>query len=151
MSQSVVENVPKPNLQSVLRPKVKLVPKANVKGVHCSGMNSMVNSAGKESTHNQSTSCVPKLVVRKNQGLVQEDGKGVPTAPPGIGDNNKTIHKVSASKPPDPKPNVQEDSSLRRSTRKRKPSRKYLDISSIFTGFNFWNPKSSYQSDIHTV
>ena len=57
-----------------------------------------MNSAGKESAHNQSASSAPKLVVRKNQGLVQEDSKGVPTAPPGIADNNKTIPKVSASK-----------------------------------------------------
>ena len=56
-------------------------------------MNSTVNSTRKENTHNQSASCVPKLVVRKNQGIVQEDSKGVPTAPPGIGDNNKTIPK----------------------------------------------------------
>ena len=50
----------------------------------------------------------PKLVVRKDQGLVQEDSKGMPTAPPGIGDNSETIPKVPASKPPDPKPSVQE-------------------------------------------
>ena len=91
VSQSVVENVPKANVQSVLRPMVKLVHKANVQGVHGSGMNSTVNSAGKESIHNQSASNVPKLVVRKKQGIVQEDRKGVPTAPPGINDNNKTI------------------------------------------------------------
>ena len=120
-------------------------------GVHSSGMNSTVNSPGKGSGHNQSASSVPKLVVRKNQGLVQEDSKGVPTAPFGIGDNNKTIPKVSASNPPDPKPSVQEDNSLRKSTRERKPNKKYLDISSILTGFNFWNPKSSYHTDIHTV
>ena len=46
---------------------MKLVPKAYVQGVHGSGINSTVNSAGKESTHNQSASSVPKLVVRKNQ------------------------------------------------------------------------------------
>ena len=130
---------------------MKLVAKTNVQGVHSSGMNSNVNSAGKESAHNQSASSAPKLVVRKNQGLVQEDSKGVPTAPSGIGDNNKTISKVSASKPPDTKPSDQEDNSLRRSTRERKPNKKYLDISSIFTGFNFGNSKSSKQSDIHTV
>ena len=73
---------------------MKLVPKANVQS---SGMNSTVNSAGNESAHNQSTGSVPKLVVRKNQGLVQEDNKGVPTAPLGIGDNNKAIPKVSAT------------------------------------------------------
>ena len=44
-----------------------------VQGVPSSGMNNTVNSAGKESPHNQSASSVPKLVVRKNQGLVQED------------------------------------------------------------------------------
>ena len=130
-----MENVPKANVQSVLRPKGKLLPKANVQGVHSSGMNSTVNSAGKESAHNQSASSTPKLVLRKNQGIVQEDSKGVPTAPPGIGDNNKTIPKVAASKPPEPKPNVQEDSSLRRSAREKKPKKKYLDISSIFAGF----------------
>ena len=151
VSQSVVENVPKVNVQSVLRQKVKLVPKENVQDVHSSGMNSTVNSAGTESAHNQSASSVPKLVVRKNQGIMQEDSKGVSSAPPVIGDNDKAIPKVSASKPPDPKPNVWEDSSLRRSTRERKPNKKYLDISSIFTGFNFWNPKSSCQSDIHTL
>ena len=102
VSQSVVENVPKSNVQSVLRPKVQLVPKANVQG-----MNSTVNRAGKEITHNQSASGGPKLVVRKNQGIVQEDSKGVPIDSPGVGDNNKTIPKVSASKTPDPKPNVQ--------------------------------------------
>ena len=53
MSQSVVVNVPKANVQSVLRPTVKSVPKANVQGVHGLGKNSTVNSAGKESTHNQ--------------------------------------------------------------------------------------------------
>ena len=148
VSQSAVENVPKANVQNVLRPKVKLVPKVNVQS---SGMNSTVNSAGKESAYNQSASSVPKLVVRKDQGLVQEDSKGVPTAPIGIGDNNKAIPKVSAPKPPDPKPSVQEDNNLRRSTRERKPNKKYLDISSILTGFNFWNQKSSYQSDIHIV
>ena len=57
----------KVNVQNVLKPKVKLVPTANVQS---SGMNSTVNSAGKESAHNQSASSVPKLVVRKNQGLV---------------------------------------------------------------------------------
>ena len=82
MSQSLLENVPKVNVQSEFRPKVKLVPKANVQGVHSSGMNSTVNGAGKESAHNQSASSTPKLVVRKNQGLVQENSKGVPTAPP---------------------------------------------------------------------
>ena len=51
VSQSMVENVPKANVQSMLRAKVKLVPRANVQGVHSSGMNSTVNSAGKESTH----------------------------------------------------------------------------------------------------
>ena len=110
-----------------------------------------MNSAGKESAYNQSASSVPKLVVRKDQRLVQEDSNGVPTTPIGIGDNNKAIPKVSAPKPPDPKPSVQEDNHLRRSTRERKPNKKYLDISSILTGFNFWNPKSSYQSDIHIV
>ena len=143
VSQSAVENVPKANVQNVLRPKVKLMPRANVQS---SGMNSTVNSAGKESA-----SSVPKLVVRKDQGLVQEDSKGVPTAALGIGNNNKAIPKVSASKPPDPKPSIQEENNPRRSTRERKPNKKYLDISSILTGFNFWNPKSSYQSDIHIV
>ena len=65
VSQSVVENVPKANVQNVLRPKMKLMPKANVQS---SGMNSNVNSAGKESAYNQSASSVPKLVVRKDQG-----------------------------------------------------------------------------------
>ena len=110
MSQSAVENVPKANVQNVLRPKVKLVPKANVQS---SRMNSTMNSTGKESAHNQSVSSVPKLVVRKNQGFVQEDSKGVPTAPLGIGNNNKTIPKVSATKCPDSKPSVQEENSLR--------------------------------------
>ena len=119
VSQSAVESVPKANVQNVLRPKVKLVPKANVQS---SGMNSTVNSAGKESIHNQSASSVPKLVVRKNQGTVQEDSKGVPTAPLGIGDNNKGNPKVSAPKPPDPKPSVQEENNPRRSTRERKPN-----------------------------
>ena len=85
MSQSVVENVPKANVQSVLRPMVKLVPISNVQSVHSSRMNSTVDSAGKERAHNQSASSAPKFVVRKNQGLVQEDSKGVPSAPPGIG------------------------------------------------------------------
>ena len=143
--------MPKAKVQSVLRPMVQLGLKANVQSVHSSRMNSTVNSAAKESAHNQSASSAPELVVRKNQGLVQEDSKGVPTAPPGIGDNNKSIPKVSVANHPDPKPCVQEDSSLRRSKRERKQIRKYLDISSIFTGFNFWNSKSSYQSDIHSV
>ena len=116
---------------------MKLVPKANVQGVHKSRMNSTMNSAGKESAHNQSASSTPKLIMRKNQGLVQEDSKCVPTVSPGISDINKTIPKVSASKPPDPTPSVQEDNSLRRSTRERKLSKKYLDISSIFTGVTF--------------
>ena len=146
--QPTVENVPKASVQNVLRPKVKLVPKANVQN---SGMNSTVNSAGKESAHNQGASSVSKLVVRKDQGLMQEDSKGVPTAPLGIGNNNKAIPKVSASKPLDPKPSVQEENNLGRSTRERKPNKKYLDTSSIPTGFNFWNPKSSYHSDIHIV
>ena len=148
VSQSAVENVPKANVQNVLRPKVKLMPEANMQS---SGMNSTVNSAGKESAYNQSASSVPKLVVRKDQGLVQEEIKGVPTAPLGICNNNKAIPKASASKPPDPKPSVQEENNLRRSTRERKPNKKYLDISSILTGFSFWNPKSSHQSDIHIV
>ena len=42
VSQSAVENGSKGNVQNVLRPKVKLVPKANVQS---SGMNSNVNSA----------------------------------------------------------------------------------------------------------
>ena len=66
---------------------VELVPKANVQGIHSSGMNITVNSAGKESVHNQSARSAPELVVRKNLGLVKEDSKGVPTAPPGICDN----------------------------------------------------------------
>ena len=93
VSQSAVENVPKANVQNVLRPKVKLVPQVNVQH---SGMNSNVNSVGKESAYNQSASSVPKLVVRKDQRLVQEDSKGVSTAPLGIGNNNKAIPKVSA-------------------------------------------------------
>ena len=116
---------------------MKLVPKANVQSGHTSRMNSTVNSAGKESAHNQSASSTPKVVMRKNQGLVQKDSKGVPTAPPGIGDNNKNIPKVTVSKPPDPKPSVQKDNSLRRLKKERKPNKKYLDISSVFTGFNF--------------
>ena len=99
VSQSVVESVPKANVQSVLRPRVKLVPKANVQSVHSSGMNSTVNSAGKESAHNQSASSAPKLVMRKKQGLVQGDSKGVPTAPPGIGYNKKTIPKSQLPNP----------------------------------------------------
>ena len=130
----------KAKVQSVSRPMVKVVPTANVPGVHSSGMNSTVNSAGKEGAHNQSANSAP-MVVKKNQGLVQVGSKGVPTAPQGIGDNNKTIPKVSASKPPDPTPNVQKDNSLRRPTRERTPNKKNLDISSIFTCFNFWNSK----------
>ena len=57
-----MENVPKANMQSVLRPMVKLVPKANVQSVHSPRMNSTVNSAGKESAHNQSASSAPKLL-----------------------------------------------------------------------------------------
>ena len=90
----------------MLRPKVKLVPKANVQS---SGMNSTVNSAGKESAHNQSASSVPKFVVRKHQGLVQEDTKGVPTAPLGISNNNKATPKVSASIYPDPRETKREE------------------------------------------
>ena len=147
----------KANVLSVLRPKTKLVPTVNVQSVHSSIVNSTVNSAGKVCYHNQSVSrakginTAPKLVVRTDQGLVQEDSKGEPTATPETGDNNKIIPKVSASKPPDPKHSVQEDNSLRRSTRERKPNKKYLDISPTLIGFHFWNSKSSYQSDIHTV
>ena len=107
-------------MQSLLRPMVKLVLEANVQSVHSSRVNSTGNSAGKESAYNQSASSAqgiknaPKWVVRKDEGLMQEDSKGVPTVSPGIGDNNKTILKVSASKPVDPKPSVQEDNSLRR-------------------------------------
>ena len=67
--QPAVENVPKAKVQNVLRSKVKLMPKANVQS---SGMDSTVNSAGMESAYNQSASSVPKLVVRRDQGLVQE-------------------------------------------------------------------------------
>ena len=67
VSQSAMESVPKANVQNVLRPKVKLVPKVNVQS---SGLNSTVNSAGKESAYNQSASSVPKWVVRKDQRLV---------------------------------------------------------------------------------
>ena len=98
--------MPKANVQRMLRPMVKLVPKANVQDVQSLRMNSTLNSARKESAHNQSADSVSKLVVQKSQGLVQEDSKGVPTAPLGIGDNDKAIPKVSASKPPDPKPSV---------------------------------------------
>ena len=142
--------MPKASVQSVLRPMVKLVSKANVQSVHSLRVNGTVNIAGNKTAHNQSASSAkginsaPKLVVRK-------DRKGVPTTPPGIGDNNKSIPKVSASKPPDPEPSVQEDNSFRRSTRDKKTNKKYLDISSFFTGFSFWNSKSSFQSDIHTV
>ena len=126
VSQSVVENVPKANVQCVLRPMVKLVPKTNVQDVYSSGMNSTLNSAGKEIAHNQSENSVPKLVVRKNQGIVLKDGKCMPTAPPGIGDNNKIIPKVSTSTPP--------------------------TLNPVFRWIiAFWNSKSSYQSDIHTV
>ena len=48
----------------------KFVPKANVQTVQISRMHSIMDSAGKESTHNQSASSVPKLIVRKNEGLV---------------------------------------------------------------------------------
>ena len=143
VSQSVVENVPKANVQNMLRPKVKLVPKANVQS---SGMNSTVNNAGNESAHNQSASSVPKLVVRKDQGLVQEDGKSQKSQFP----NPLTLNPVFKKKT-NPKPSVQEENNLRRSIRERKPNKKYLDISSVLTGFNFWNPKSLYQSDIHIV
>ena len=43
---------------------VEFVPRANVQCVHSSGMNSTVNSAGKESVHNQSASSAPVLWVR---------------------------------------------------------------------------------------
>ena len=115
----VVENVPNANVCGMLRPRVKVLPKAKMQSVHNSRVNNTVNKAGKESSLNQSTSSTkginsaPKLFVRKDQGLVQEDSKGVPTAPSGIGDNNKAIPKVSASKPPDPKASVQENNSLR--------------------------------------
>ena len=80
-------------------------------------MNFTVNSARMESAHNQSASSAnginsaPKVVVRKNQGPMQKDNKGVPTAPRGIGDN-KTIHNVSVSMPHDHKTSSQEDISL---------------------------------------
>ena len=109
VSQLVVENVPK-NVQNVLRPKMKLVPKVNVQS---SWMNSTVNSARKESAHNQSASSVQTLVMRKNQGLVQEGSKGAPTAPLGISNyNNKAIPKVPTTKPPDPKPCVRKRTAL---------------------------------------
>ena len=66
MSQSVVENGPKSNVQNVLRPKVKLVPKAKVQGIHTSGKNSTVNSAGKESTHNQSANMQINMPKKSN-------------------------------------------------------------------------------------
>ena len=49
---------------------MKLVPKVNVQS---SGLKSTVNSAGKEGAYNESASSVPKLVVRKDQRLVQEN------------------------------------------------------------------------------
>ena len=63
----------------------------------------------------------------------------------------KPSQKSQLPNPLNLNPVFQEDNILRRSTRERKPNKKYLDISLIFTGFNFWNSKSSNQSDIHTT
>ena len=57
-----------------------------------------MNSAGSTS-QNQCANNAPKLVLRKNQGSVQRDNTDVPSAPPGNGDKNKAIHKVTAVKP----------------------------------------------------
>ena len=50
MSQSVVENVPKANVHGMLRPMVKVLPKAKMQSLHSSRVNSTVNSAGKVPT-----------------------------------------------------------------------------------------------------
>ena len=99
---------------------------------------------------NLSANNAPKLVLRKDHRAVQRDNISVPDDPPGNGDNNKANPKVSAIKPPNPKPRVQEDN-LRRSLGVRIPNKKYLDISSILPNLSFWNPKPSYKSDMYTV
>ena len=84
-----------------------------------------VNSS--QSVNNwQKEKCVKQLVLRKEiQEAVQRSEPKVPKIPPGNGNNNKAIPKVSANKPPDPKTSVQESYTLRRYTRERKPNSRY--------------------------
>ena len=85
---------------------------------------SILNSTKKEIVPKESEKCVPKVIVRKEseqQGSVHKDIR-VPKPPTGIGDNNKTIPKVSASKPSIPSPSVQKPETLRRSSRVTKPN-----------------------------
>ena len=82
--------------------------------------NQSVNSWQKEK-------CVKQLVLRKEiQEAMQRSEAKVPKFPPGKGNNNKAIPKVSANKPPDPKRSVQESYTLRRSTRESKPNSRYI-------------------------
>ena len=78
---------------------------------------SILNSTKKEIFPKESEKCVPKVIVRKEseqQGSVHKDIR-VPKPPRGIGDN-KTIPKVSASKPSIPSPSVQKPETLGRSS-----------------------------------
>ena len=67
---------------------------------------SILNSTKKEIVPKENEKCVPKVIVRmesEQQRSVHKD-ISVPKPPTGIGDNNKTIPKVSASKPQSPHP-----------------------------------------------
>ena len=81
-----------------------------------------------------SSSNVPKLEISKETKEKFRESKN----PTGNGDNNKTIPKVSAPKAQSPKPNIQENNTLRRSNRVSKPNKKYLDVASIISNLKFW-------------
>ena len=128
---SLVKSVPTPSVNSTANsaPSANGIqsPKAQPQVVNSArsqlpsvNSNQSVNSWPKEK-------CVKQLVLRKEiQEALQRSEAKVPKIPPGNGDNNKAIPKVSANKPPDPKTSVQENYTLRRSTGERKPNSRYI-------------------------
>ena len=96
VAQQVAQSVPNPIVQVVPKPSVESVPKLSVYSTR--------NSAGSTSVLNKNVNIAPKLVLKKDQGSVRRENTSVPNAPQGKCDNNKAIPRVSAVKPPDPKP-----------------------------------------------
>ena len=126
----LVKSVPTPSVNSTANstPSVNSIqsPKAQSQVIN-SARSQLPSVNSSQSVNNwQKEKCVKQLVLRKEiQEAVQRSEPKVPKIPPGIGNNNKAIPKVSANKPPDPNTSVQESYTLRRSTRERKPNSRY--------------------------
>ena len=108
---SLVKSVPNPSVNGTANsaPSVNSIqsPKAESQVVNRARSQLPSVIAIKRVNSWQKENSVKQLVPRKEiQEAVQRSEPKVPKIPPGNGDNNKAIPKVSANKPPDPKTSV---------------------------------------------